>query len=86
MGNCCLYARRQEPESSLSPTTPTESINSLESILLEDIIEIVVPDPKSLSFYIPQLTKAQVIKVYDGDTITVASTIPGMIQIGRAHV
>ena len=33
---------------------------------------------QSLPSYIPPLTSGTVIKVYDGDTITVASCIPGM--------
>lgn len=35
-------------------------------------------DPQHLSLFIPPLKTGKVIRVYDGDTITIASRVPGM--------
>ena len=35
-------------------------------------------NPKDLSVFIPPLKTGKVIKVYDGDTITIASRVPGL--------
>ena len=40
-----------------------------------------IPDnlnPKDLPLFIPPLKTGKVIKVYDGDTITIASRVPGL--------
>ena len=35
-------------------------------------------DPKSLDAFVPPVNSGRVIKVYDGDTITIASKVPGL--------
>ena len=35
-------------------------------------------DPKSLDSFVPPVNSGRVIKVYDGDTITIASKVPGL--------
>ena len=35
-------------------------------------------NPKDLPLFIPPLKTGKVIKVYDGDTITIASRVPGL--------
>jgi len=46
------------------------------SVTKNDIPEII--DKKSLPSYVPQIKEGRVIKVYDGDTITIASRVPGL--------
>ena len=36
--------------------------------------------------FIPEITKGKVVKVYDGDTITIAAQIEGLVPIYRFHV
>ena len=36
--------------------------------------------PKDLPLFVPPLKTGKVIKVYDGDTITIASKVPGLIN------
>jgi len=37
-----------------------------------------VLDPKKLNSFVPPVNSGRVIKVYDGDTITIASKLPGL--------
>ena len=36
--------------------------------------------------FVPEITKGKVVKVYDGDTITIAAQIEGLAPIYRFHV
>jgi micrococcal nuclease len=48
----------------------------------EEVID-EIPDgliPKDLPLFVPPLKTGKVIKVYDGDTITIASKVPGLIN------
>ena len=38
-------------------------------------------NPKSIKTYIPNISKARVIKCYDGDTITIAAKLPNINEI-----
>jgi len=37
-------------------------------------------EPKSLDAFVPPINSGRVIKVYDGDTITIASKVPGLLN------
>ena len=45
---------------------------------LDDMFNDIELDIKKLSTFIPPIHKGRVIKVYDGDTITIASRVPGL--------
>jgi endonuclease YncB( thermonuclease family) len=66
--NCCLFRRRN---ASSDVITYTEIANKQFDEYLTNI------EYKDTTAFIPPIVAGKVIKVYDGDTITVASKIPG---------
>ena len=80
MGNCVPSRRRQISDD--SPPTPPKRDRSMPSIKSEDDVDfddINKIDNSKLWMktkpFVPPVSGGRVIKVYDGDTITIASTI-----------
>ena len=74
MGNCRSRQYREKPR---PPTPPKKRPIDIESIALDENMSVKELWNKTKPF-VPPVSDGVVIKVYDGDTITIASVINGM--------
>lgn len=72
MGNC-----RSRNNDIPPPTPPKQSRGNNEELVFNDSITVKELWKKTIPF-VPPVTFGRVIKVYDGDTITIASKITGL--------
>lgn len=72
MGNC-----RSRNNAIPPPTPPKQSNGDIEELVFNDSVSVKELWKKTVPF-VPPVTFGRVIKVYDGDTITIASKINGL--------